>query len=128
VQDIFAVPPGRLTEGTLETGHQVSKRNQNCFAWFVHVFHISLLIFPSIGAIIKIYFRNFSYKAALIDIMVRGQWSSDALLLWEKVVGQEIKPGYLKKRREDLKRLEEEGRLAELLVTKEVELEVPESK
>ena len=64
----------------------------------------------------------------LTDIMVRGLWSSDALLLWEKLVGQEIKPGYLKKRREELKTLEEEGRLAEVMETEEVELEVPESK
>ena len=43
-------------------------------------------------------------------------------------MGQEIKPGYLKKRREELKRMEEEGRLAEVMETEEVELEVPESK
>ena len=64
----------------------------------------------------------------LTDIMVRGLWSSDALLLWEKLEGQEIKPGYLKKRREELRTLEEEGRLAEVMETEEVELEVPESK
>ena len=32
--------------------------------------------------------------------MVRGSWSSDVLLLWEKEHGQKIKAGYMKNAKE----------------------------
>jgi len=60
--------------------------------------------------------------------MVRGLWTSDALLLWEKVYGQKIKPGWLKKRREELQLLAEQEQLDEHEEEELAELDFPESK
>ena len=79
IQTEYGIPPGCATESTLELGHQHVKRNQTRFS------------------------RLCSYIAENHDILVHLGWLSDPLLLWEKDIGQKIKPGNTRKAKAEAK-------------------------
>ena len=68
------MPPGCLTEGTLERGHQ-HKMCKNQFS------------------------RNNLFKSENQDILDRTSWYTDPVLLWEHYVGQVLKVGKLRPRK-----------------------------
>ena len=67
MQETYNIPPGRLTEGTIERGHGRVKLITICFS------------------------RNTSFKAEITDVLTRCLWASDVLLLWERHYGQKMK-------------------------------------
>jgi len=69
IQENYDIPPGRCTEGSLEAGHAVVKKCLQRFS------------------------RKCSFKLANYDVMVRGFWTSDLLLHYEKNIGQRIRVG-----------------------------------
>ena len=73
VQTTYGIPPGRLTEGTIENGHKTVKLIKNNFA------------------------RSHSYKAELTDIMVGSNWRADLMLAWEATKGQQYRYGNIRK-------------------------------
>ena len=87
MQTTYNIPPGCLTEGSIEHGHQNLKKCKSCFSRSAFLIITLIYLIP----------RNDSFKGENHDIMVCCSWSSDVLLLWEKEHGHVIKPGYMKK-------------------------------
>ena len=87
-----------MTESTLDLGHQHVKRNQTRFSRYLHRQghghrQHPLTTNPP---------RFCSYITENNDILVRLGWTSDPLLLWERDVGQKIKPGNMRKAKAEI--------------------------
>jgi len=92
VQETYGIPPGCLTEGTLELNHKMFKKYQKKASLGKSLTLLSLTVLAKTIFLL----RNNSYKSQNQDIMVRCSWTSDPLLLWESEKGQKIKPGYMR--------------------------------
>ena len=73
VQETYDLPPGALTESTIETGHKVTKMARKRFS------------------------RKMSYSKEHRDILQRGLWTSDPILHYESTVLQNFQPGNIRK-------------------------------
>ena len=89
MQTTYNIPPGCLTEGSIEPGHQNLKKCKSCFSRSAFLIITVIYLIP----------RNDSFKGENYDIMVHCSCISDILLHWEREHGQQIKPGYMKKQK-----------------------------
>ena len=89
MQTTYNIPPGCLTEGSIEHGHQNLKKCKSCFSRSAFLIITLIYLIP----------RNDLFKGENHDIMVHCSWISDVLLHWEREHGQQIKPGYMKKQK-----------------------------
>ena len=109
VQQELGIPPGRLTEGTIECGHKMVKLLKTSFSRCLsnlHLLHLHLHLHPLA--------RNHSYKAENFDILTGCSWRSDPLVLWEGAIGQKYRHGNIRRSSADMElaplaMVEEEG-------------------